>query len=145
MTIYEFITPSDPITFLAPNDKIAYLCSVFLGSGKAGCTNTETGESVPSMLMFVEEPDKAIEEYVGEEVKGYIEKHKQEMSDCFNSFAYATVSARRMYDDAIEAITDPEKLKQFKSNHEDKNRSSMSKWVQSAWKYAESFLKIENE
>jgi hypothetical protein len=39
----------------------------------------------------------------------------------------------------IEAITDPEKLKEFKDKHEDSNRTSMSSWVKVAWKLADRF------
>jgi hypothetical protein len=47
MFLYEFVTPSDPITFKAENDKIAFCCALILGSGKACCTNVDSGESIP--------------------------------------------------------------------------------------------------
>jgi len=52
MNIYEFITPSDPITFKADDDKVAFVCAAILGKGQAGCENKTTGESLPTMLMF---------------------------------------------------------------------------------------------
>ena len=62
---------------------------------------------------------------------------KEEMKECFKSFAYGSVSDRQTYDDACDAITDSEKLKEFKLKQEDRNRTSMSQWVLSAWKLAE--------
>jgi len=56
MNIYEFITPSDPITFKADDDKVAFTCALLLGNGKAGCTNLKTGDSIPTMLMFAKDP-----------------------------------------------------------------------------------------
>ena len=65
MNIYEFITPSDPITFKADDDKVAFTCALLLGNGKAGCENKATGESLPTMLMFAKDPDKDIQDFIG--------------------------------------------------------------------------------
>lgn len=137
MNLYEFITPSDPITFKADNDKVAYLCALLLGNGGAGCKNIDTGESVPTMLMFCPEPAKEIEKYIGSTAADFISDNKQNMIECFKSFSYGSVEDRITYDDACEAITDPVKLQEFKSKHEDKNRTSLSTWVKSAWNMAE--------
>jgi hypothetical protein len=141
MNIYEFITPSDPITFKADDDKIAFTCALLLGNGKACCENKHTGESLPTMLMFASDPDKDIEAFIGGDFKEFLTCNKPKISECFNSFAYGSVSDRRTFDDACEAITDPEKLKEFRAKHEDKNRSSMSQWVKGAWQLAENFSK----
>ena len=47
--LYEFITISDPITFRASNNSIAFVVATALGQGKAGCENRDTGESIDSM------------------------------------------------------------------------------------------------
>ena len=44
---YQLITPSDPITFKAESDKIAFFCALVLGSGKAGMER-EDGEKCES-------------------------------------------------------------------------------------------------
>ena len=137
--IYEFITPSDPITFLSDDDKVAFLCSVVLGNGKAGCKRIdENGKEIrlPSMLMFDSEPEKAIDDFLCEPLGSFFEKNKQKIKDCFDSFAYGTIEDRQKYDDALSAIADPEKQKEFKLKHEDENRSSMSQWVKGAWQSA---------
>lgn len=139
MNTYELITPGDPITFKADNDKVAFMCALLLGNGKAGCTNDDTGESVPSLMLFCTAPDAEIRAYLDCDPKQFIEDNRQHISYCFASFSYGRPSERRDYDDAIEAITDPEKLKEFKAKHEDRNRSSMSKWVANAWKMGERF------
>lgn len=141
MDIYEFITPSDPITFKADNDKIAFTCALILGSGKAGCENKATGESLPTMLIFSEDPDKEIVEYIGGDFKEFIEANKLKIAECFKSFAYGSVSDRQTYDDACDSITDVEKLKEFKAKHEDKNRSSLTQWVKAAWDYGDNIMK----
>jgi len=143
MNIYEFITPSDPITFKTDDDKIAFTCSLLLGQGKAACDNKTTGESVPTMLMFSQDPEKDIQDFIGRDFKEFIELNKPKIADCFSSFAYGSVSDRQTFDDACDAISDPEKLKAFKEKHEDRNRSSMSQWVKAAWGHGEKMSKQE--
>lgn len=141
MNIYEFITPSDPITFKADDDKVAFTCALLLGNGKAGCTNLKTGDSIPTMLMFAKDPEKDIQDFIGGDFSEFLEGNKPKISECFKSFAYGSAYDRQSFDDACDAITDPEKLKEFKAKHEDKNRSSMSQWVKSAWRLGENILK----
>lgn len=138
--LYELITPSDPIVFAAVNDKVAYTCSILLGNGKAGCKR-EDGESIPTMIMFDPDPEKTMQEYLGEPMKDFISKNMAEIADCFDSFSYGDFEDKRRYEDAVSAITDPVKLKEFKAKHEDRNRSSMSQWVKGAWNYAEGIRK----
>jgi hypothetical protein len=140
MFLYEFVTPSDPITFKAENDKIAFCCALILGSGKACCTNVDSGESIPSLLIFSTNPEKEIEDFLGSAIDVFMKDHLKSVSESFSTFAYGKPSERKTYDAALEAITDAEKLKEFKSKHEDVNRSSMSKWVQHAWKLSEKIL-----
>jgi hypothetical protein len=135
--IYTFITPSDPITFKAGSNKVAFLCAALLGNGKAGCENTETNERIPSMLLFDPDPEKTITDYLGTSINEFLESNLKEVCDAFESFSYGSPSDRETYDSAVEAITDQVKLKEFKAKHEDKNRSSMSQWVNGAWKYGE--------
>jgi hypothetical protein len=139
MNIYELITPSDSITFKTDDDKVAYSCALILGSGKAGCSRRDENNnevSIPSLLLFDSEPETTIKEYLGETLDEFLDSHKQKIIDCFKSFAYGSIEDRKTYDDALEAITDDEKRKEFQSKHEDRNRTSMSRWVQGAWNIA---------
>lgn len=135
MNLYELVTPSDPITFKAIDDKVAFLCAVLLGNGKAGCHRYVDGNeiNIPSMVQFSPDPQKDIKDFLGCELDEYFDNHKFQIKECFLSFAYGDISDRQNYDDAILAITDPEKLKEFQKRHEDRNRTSMSKWVKFAW------------
>jgi hypothetical protein len=133
--IYEFITVSDPITFIAESDAVAWTVASLLGEGKAGC-DREDGESMNTMTAFVPESKRAeiYMKYIGtEDIGGYVKEHKKEISDAFLSFAYGSIRQRKQYDAAIAAITDTDKLKQFKVQHEDMQRTSMSRWVNYAW------------
>ncbi len=136
MYIYEFVTPSDPITFITDDDKVAFAASLLVGSGKAGCHRNDENNNrvnIPALLLFASEPEKDMDEYVGGNFKEFIETNKPKLKKCLESFAYGNIEDRVTYDNAIEAITEPEKLKEFKTKHEDRNRTSISAWVTYAW------------
>jgi len=142
--VYELINPSDKITFKTGDDKIAFFCSLYLGSGKTGAKRfDENGDEVdiPSLMLFDTEPLKTAAEYLGKPFDEYLKDNEQEISECFLSFSYGGFEERRTFDDALEAITDPEKKKEFKAKHEDRNRSSMSQWVAHAWNVGEALIK----
>lgn len=138
--IYELVTPSDPITFLAHKDTVATAAAIILGSGKAGC-HDEKGNSLNTLYLFHPDPMPEIEKDLGMPLDKFIEQNWYELADCFESFAYGSIEDRKSYDDAIAAITEPQKLQEFKSKHEDRNRSSMSQWVQGAWDYGKALRK----
>lgn len=138
--IYEFITPSDTITFVADDEKIAIAATIIIGKGKAGCTD-EQGKDLPTMYIFSKDPDKEIATELGMPLGDFFDTHREKIIACLESFSYTSITDRKIYDDAIQAITEPDKLKEFKAKHEDRNRSSMTKWVQHAWNVAESFKK----
>lgn len=142
MNIYEFITPSDPITFKAQDNKTAFVCAIILGEGMAGCQNITTDESIPTMT-FNKDATKHVDDYLGCKLNQYIDSNLKDIIECYQSFSYGSASDRQTYDDACEAISDTEKLKEFKAKHEDRNRTSMSAWVKQAWQYAELLKKIE--
>ena len=137
MPIYEFITPSDPITFVAPDDCIARYCTILLGNGKAFCKNERDETLDNTCFLFASE--KSIEASFhaalgGVNPKAFLNARRADIVAAFASFAYGSREARCQYDDAVAAITDPAKLAEFKAQHEDRQRTSMSKWVAYAWK-----------
>lgn len=143
--IYEFITPSDPITFKANSDKIAFFCALMLGQGKAGLKD-ENGAIELSPLLFLNlNAFEVACNYLGCSLSEYGDRHSDEIGDAFLSFSYGSINSRKEYDDAIEAITDPEKLKEFKEKHEDRNRSSLAQWVSQAWQIGEHFKNKNDE
>lgn len=135
MMIYEVINPSDMVTFLSDDDKIAYACTVLVGNGRYGCKNLETHESLPCLLLFVsaEEFEQLAADYLGEAFGSFIHNNREVIKGVLSSFSYCSAKDRRTYDDAISAITDPAQLAAFKAKHDDKNRTSMNQIVNRAW------------
>jgi hypothetical protein len=142
--IYELVTPSDPITFRADRHDIAFAAAVILGRGKAGVT-AEDRTDIPAMLWLCDE--KTIDETIAKQTGGlglaaFQRLNALELAACFESFSYGRTEDRRDYDAAIEAITDPEKLAEFKAKHDDNRRTSMSEWVKAAWQLGERHRKL---
>jgi len=139
---YEFITPSDAITFVAPDDKVAFVCALVLGRGKAFCKR-EDGVDLDTCVLFRSEADveTIVRDALGCGMPEFMESRWGEVADAFDTFAYGSFEDRRQYDDAVAAITDPEKLAEFKAKHEDRRRTSMSEWVRGAWDLAKSVRK----
>ena len=133
---YSFITPSDPITFKAENDKVAIAVALLVGNGKAGC-HKEDDTSLPTMYLFHPDPMPEIEKDLGQPLDNFIETNKQSIKESLASFAYGRFTDRVQYDKALECITDDAKREEFKKTHEDEQRTSMSTWVKYAWDLAE--------
>lgn len=131
MHTYEFITPSDAITFRADNNAIAYAVALYLGSGKAACQR-EDGVEIDCMLLFAtpEETKKSILDNLGMEFKDFMEANKAAVAAAFSSFAYTSIAGRKQYDERLTAASD---VTAFKAAHEDKKRTSLSRWVNTAW------------
>lgn len=143
---YELINPSDAITFKAESDKIAFFCALILGNGKAGISREDGKEVEESpMLMFVSNPLPIIEKYLGCSLVEFKDNNLGEISECFLSFAYGTFSDRAAFDRDVASFKTSIGLEAYLEAHEDRNRSSMSKWVQGAWDYGRAFKNKLNE
>ena len=144
MQTYELINPSDEVTFKAENDKLAYVVALLVGNGKTPCRKiSENGDEIeiPSFLLFSENADKDINNYLECSLSNFIENNRPKLKKTLETFCYLSPKERKTYDDAINSITDINKLKEFKNQHEDQNRTSTSEFVKKAWELAEQINK----
>ncbi len=142
--IYQFVTPSDPVTFKAKRPEIAFAAALRLGHGKAAAT-AENGDNVPCMFIFslTSDIDRTIKEQCGGLPLCDFERlNAAELAECFESFAYGTIESRPAYDAVIDAISDPIALVFAKLEHEDRDRTSMNRWVKTAWDTGTAFRKM---
>jgi len=144
MNIYEFVTPSDPVTFKAEDDNVATAVGAIVGGGKAGtgrCDENGDDVQLPTLTFFSADTMEMLSDFIGCDFEEFVKKEWDKIATACESFAYGTVASRKEYDTALECITDPEKREEFKKFHEDKNRTSVSGWVCYAWQLAESIRK----
>lgn len=149
MNLYEFVTPSDAITFKAVDDQVAFWVALYLGNGKAGLNafNEDLTERTvhSTFIAFTSNAKKYWEDYLGSSLDEFLEQNHKPIGEALSSFAYTTVEGREAYDNQLNSIA-PEKVAEFKAKHEDEKRSSMSEWVSYAWSLSEAIcMKFEED
>ena len=138
--LYEFSNPSDPIVFRAERDIIACFCTLFLSNGKAFFKREDGVTPSPDSLFLLGMSDADTEAILQEtfgDVNEFAEANRAAIADCYLSFSYGDFHSRREYEAALNAITDPDKLREFKEFHENLRRTSLNKWVKNAWELGE--------
>ena len=119
MKLYEFCTPSDPITFYAPDNDIAEAIGLYIGNGKAGIELVDGGEVPYTLIAFTGFSDGQEERY-----QKTMDERINEFIDAAHTFAVCPPAYRQEYDELTKNSTDIERVKQW----DDKHRSSMSDW-----------------
>jgi len=119
MKLYNFITPSDPITFLAPDNDIAEAVALYVGGGRAG-VELVGGEKMPcTLVVFVGFSDGQEERY-----QKTMNERIDEVIDAAHTFAVCPPAYREEYDELTKNSTDTKQVKRW----DDKHRSSISDW-----------------
>lgn len=124
MKLYEFITPSDPITFYAPDNDIAEAIGLFVGNGKANIKAIDNSETPDTMTAFT----GGLQNDQAERVKKTMGKRLDEVIASGKTFAVCRASQREIYDDYTDNGQNKKKVEKW----DDKNRSSISDWCGSA-------------
>jgi hypothetical protein len=83
MNVYELVNPSDEWTFLAPNDKIAWLVSFIVGEGK---TPAKRDGWSSGLYIFGGDPEKDFEKEFGEPLKGFLDRYRDDIIKSLRTF-----------------------------------------------------------
>lgn len=141
--IYELINPSDPYTFECKSREVAALTVMALSPMYGAKTDNEEDE-IPIFVFGARDGfEKWYEENFGRTVEDGVNELFAEMADCLDSFVLGNMSDRKRFLAAVEAITDEEKLKEFKKKWQD-SRSSMNDIGGEAYALAEKMKKGMN-
>ena len=126
MNLYEFITPSDPITFYAVDDSVAEAVTFLIGNGKAGLRSVDGREMPPTILIFLG--------LKGEQKERFVRTTRNRREDILIStktFAVCEPEERDIYDEYTNNGKDEEKVKKWA----DKKTSSLTDWCRYAWTF----------
>lgn len=135
--LYEFVNPSDVITFYADNDDYARAATLLVGGGKAGCKK-KNGYSLDNCLTaFCGEAPEEVYDFI----KKAIINKDEKLLDALNSFAVCDFGERYIFDDYTKNGTDKEKLKKW----DDKKRTSLNDFCSYARHLAEIIKNRESE
>ena len=89
MNKYEIINPSDKCFISSDNEKIAQFCCLFVGNGKYGLKDMNTGKTVLDLLIF-----GGAKEFIKKafgDAKQFLTDNVDDVIKCCDSFEYSGV------------------------------------------------------
>jgi hypothetical protein len=145
--IFEFMNPSDPYHFEAPDLEIAASVTLMLGSGQAAahCVDDETVK-VP-LFMFCKEADadKWFVKNVGCTMRESAERLKKnrmpEVVAAFRSFTIGKLGDYKSFQTAMKLIGDKKKQNQYRKEYHKAKLTSLNDYGTYAWKLADELEK----
>lgn len=141
--VYELINPSDPYTFECSSREVAAL-TVSALSPMYGAKAENEEDEIPIFIFWGNDGyEKWYEESFGRTVEEGVNALYNEIADCLDSFVLGNTSDRERFSAAVEAITDADKLRAFKTKWQD-SRSSMNDIGGTAYALAEKMKKGKN-
>lgn len=130
MKLYELINPSDPYTFYAPSVEIAGLAAAMLSPSFGASPADGEGESSPVMFGWNEwMKQKGINEQ-------WVEANKLEIADALDSFLIGKAERRADLESMLELLAD-DKKQEWIDKRQERNRTSLNKIGETAYKLAE--------
>lgn len=143
MYVYEFINNNEPVTFLAPDDQIAFLVAVYLGKGMQTCKRVNGVEEIIINSDLTTYRGRSwqdvIEGFIGKSESNFTYIYKNELRECCLSFAYTTIETRKEYDEKLASFSTADEQADFKIEHEKQNRKTDARWVYQAWMLSKMF------
>lgn len=143
--LWEVINPSDAVTFRADDPKIAVGVTLLVGEGSYGLED-ETGKDYPHHVPLRDEgaDGEATQPYFPslDAMFKYLKDHPTETIDALESFAVVGKDERIDYEKALDAITDPAKLKKYKADFDDRHRTSLNNICGYAHSCVKAFKKL---
>ena len=137
--LYELINPSDQTHFEAPNLLVAALVTFLLGQGQYGAKPEDDEAAEVPIFLFGGADEWWSEHFPDEQMEGAADRHREVLVRSLRSVCYGDLRERRLYDDALAAITDEQKRAEFIESWNDKHRSSLNNIMGRAHKFAERF------
>ena len=120
MKLYEFVNPSDPITFYAPDNDIAEAITLFVGNGKVGLRAIDNSKVPDTLTAF----SGGIKNSQLERVKSTMDKRLNEVLAAGKTFAVCSEAYREEYDELTKNSTETKRIERWDNKH----RSSLSDW-----------------
>jgi hypothetical protein len=134
MKYYTLINPSDGYTLKAEEDKIAIVAAALVGNG-AYALDDELGNDVLP-IFFRGGVDEYIANRFGETTSRIINDNLLAVADCLESFAICGIKQRKLYDAALDLMSE-EARAQWRELWHDRNRTSLNNIGSRAWAYAQ--------
>ncbi len=111
MKLYRLVTPSDPITFYAPDNDIAEAVAIFVGNGKAGCDGPDESD-MPNTMVFLGWSDGQLKRY-----QKTMQDRTSAVVSAGKTFAVVGPGMREEYDTLTKNSTDEKAVKRWDGRH----------------------------
>jgi hypothetical protein len=120
--ILELVNPSDAVTFIGDDIKVAGVATLLLGRGQYGLEDCDGKMVVPLMLFgtheeWFKENDINLDHFISE--------HAKAIAAFLDTCVYGDVDDRRVYEYMCRGMSDDE-VAEYKSKWDDRKRSSMN-------------------
>lgn len=124
--LYEVINPSDKVTFHASDHKVACVAVLFIGEGHYAVKCLDEQADIPGFQALGDKDLSKTVAWLGLDPGTFIRTNRTSIVEAMRSFAYGSENERRLYEEALRLLEDPEKRKQLMAAHEARNRSGRS-------------------
>lgn len=144
--IFEFINPSDPYHFEAPDLEIAAVVTFILGQGRGAAHEIDVlkdeSELLEIPIFLFGGADKWVQEQFGKTVDQFFEDVKNERrQDLIHSLETVTIGSFEdylLFWTTMNEFIDPKKRDEYKKTYHDSKLTSMSDFGTYAWEVAKS-------
>lgn len=137
--ICELSNPSDKITFVVDDVRVAGVAVMLLGNGWYGLTNAKGEDVVP--LMFAGTHKQWLIDNQIPDLDAYLTANAAALAAFLDTCAYGSITEREGYDAAIARMT-PENAALHRAWWNDRNRSSLNNIGAAAAKLAAQFRRL---
>lgn len=125
MTFYEIINPSDATIVSAKDPIVAAIAILLLGNGKYGARSEDDGMDVLPILAF--QGPAVLKDWLKskgiEDLPTWIDAHRHELADVFDSIFYGSASEYAALDKALAGLPD---VTTRRAKYNDRRRTSMN-------------------
>jgi hypothetical protein len=148
--LFEFINPSDPYHFEAPDLEIATVVTFILGEGRGAAHQVDAEDEdkqlkVPIFLFGGAE--KWVQEQFGKPLEEFFEdvkkNRRQELIQSLESVTIGSLEDYRVFWKTMNEYILPEKREAYKKSYHDGKLTSMNDFGSYAWGIAKNLKKTE--
>jgi hypothetical protein len=147
MPLFEFINPSDPYFFEAPDLEIATVLVALMSEGKAAAQEVNGDLKVP--LMLFGDPSQWFKENFGKTISEVLDhvhnERTEELIKALESFMIGSLEDRNLYFKTLELIDDPKKKTKFKKEYINQKQSSCNDFQSYAQGLARELRKVSTK
>lgn len=139
MRLWRLINPSDPYTFVAPDELVAGACVCLLSSAY-GASTCDSGPELSTPMLF------GWEGWLAERgiTAVWCDEHAADLAACYESFLIGSPEDRADVE-AMLALIPEDKREQWRADRQNRHRSSLSRIGERAYQLAASWRKRAEE